>query len=82
MKQGFDYDSLIMTHDFLIKNKVIETENPNGYDPIFNNTIVKDGGILEEYNVTYFDLINKPIQVKIVAQGQGHPFVCLFIVKV
>ena len=45
-----------------------EVENPNGFDPFFNWTVVHANELLEKYNVTYLDLINKPIQVKIVFQ--------------
>ena len=34
-------------------SKVIETENPNGYDPLFNWTIIHSNEFLEQYNVTY-----------------------------
>ena len=47
-----------------------EVENPNGFDPFFNWTVVHANELLEKYNVTYLDLINKPIQVKIVFQAR------------
>jgi len=43
-------------------------ENPNGWDPLFDWTQVHDGGLLEQYNVTYQDLINKPIEAIILMQ--------------
>ena len=49
-----------------ISNK---TNNPNGYDPIFDWNIVNDNEYLKEYNVTYTDLINKPIQLWIWMQA-------------
>ena len=39
--------------------KVIETENPNGYDPLFNWTIVHANEFLESYNVTYLGSVTK-----------------------
>ena len=53
------------------------TNNPNGYDPIFDWNIVNDNEYLKEYNVTYTDLINKPIQLWIWIQAvwmQGKTF--------
>ena len=46
-----------------------KTDNPNGYDPIFDWNIVNDNEYLKEYNVTYTDLINKPIQLWIWIQA-------------
>ena len=48
-----------------------EVTNPNGFHPFFNWTIVHADELLEKYNVTYLDLINKPVQVKIVLQRSG-----------
>ena len=45
-----------------------DTENPNGYDPLFDWNIVAGNDFLAKYNVTYTDLINKPIQLKILLQ--------------
>ncbi|CAG5080311.1 Oidioi.mRNA.OKI2018_I69.PAR.g9537.t1.cds [Oikopleura dioica] len=45
------------------------TNNPNGYDPLFDWNIVNDNEYLKEYNVTYTDLINKPIQLWIWIQA-------------
>jgi len=50
-------------------DSVIETENPNGYDPLFNWTIIHSNEFLQSYNVTYLDLINKPVQIKILGQS-------------
>jgi hypothetical protein len=55
---------------------VIDTENPNGFDPLFDWNIVGTNELLAKYNVTYTDLINKPIQLKILLQTlyeQGKP---------
>ena len=45
------------------------SDNPNGWDPIFDGSIVSGNDFLAENNVTYQDLINKPIQFKILVQG-------------
>lgn len=45
-----------------------DTENPNGWDPLFDWTIVHDNEFLEYWNVTYQDLINKPIEAIILIQ--------------
>ena len=39
--------------------KVIETENPNGYDPLFNWTIIHSNEFLQSYNVTYLGSVTK-----------------------
>jgi len=51
----------------------MSSENPNGWDPIFDGSIVSGNDFLAENNVTYQDLINKPIQFKILVQGKFHP---------
>ena len=48
----------------------MSSENPNGWDPIFDGSIVSGNDFLAENNVTYQDLINKPIQFKILVQGK------------
>ena len=58
-----------------------DTENPNGWDPIFDGSIVSGNDFLNENNVTYQDLINKPIQFKILVQGKIRPKVKLFYVQ-
>jgi len=50
----------------------MSSENPNGWDPIFDGSIVSGNDFLAENNVTYQDLINKPIQFKILVQGKLH----------
>ena len=45
------------------------TVNPNGFDPFFDVFIVQTNAYLKAYNVTYWDLINKPIQTKIFLQS-------------
>ena len=47
-----------------------DSDNPNGWDPIFDGSIVHGNDFLEQNNVTYQDLINKPIQFKILIQGK------------
>merc|ERR1719285_535470 len=46
-----------------------EITNPNGFNPFFDWAIVHADELLEKYNVTYLDLINKPVQVKILLQS-------------
>lgn len=48
----------------------MSSDNPNGWDPIFDGSIVSGNDFLAENNVTYQDLINKPIQFKILVQGK------------
>ena len=50
------------------------SDNPNGWDPIFDGSIVSGNDFLAENNVTYQDLINKPIQFKILVQGIFYNF--------
>ena len=47
----------------------ISADNPNGWDPLFDWTIVHGNEFLEYWNVTYQDLINKPIEGLILIQG-------------
>ena len=46
----------------------IFSNNPNGWDPFFNWTIVRGNYLLEAYNVTYQDLINKPMEAAILGE--------------
>ena len=46
-----------------------EITNPNGFNPFFDWAVVHADELLEKYNVTYLDLINKPVQVKILLQS-------------
>ena len=43
--------------------------NPNGFNPIFGDFFVVQTELMKQYNVTYWDLINKPVQGKIFLQS-------------
>ena len=45
------------------------TVNPNGFNPLFGDVFVVNTTLMRQYNVTYWDLINKPIQGKIFIQS-------------
>ena len=51
-------------------DQCISVDNPNGWDPLFDWTIVHGNEFLEYWNVTYQDLINKPIEGLILIQGR------------
>ena len=45
------------------------TVNPNGFNPVFGDIFIVQNELMKAYNVTYWDLINKPVQGKIFIQS-------------
>ena len=45
------------------------TINPNGFNPVFGDVFIVQNELMKAYNVTYWDLINKPVQGKIFIQS-------------
>merc|ERR1712130_75620 len=59
----------VLTHEISVRPRERrDPDNPNGWDPLFDWTIVHGNEFLEYWNVTYQDLINKPIEALILIQ--------------